>query len=97
MPYIAPNESREELAQDADAAARTVNSLPRENRAGNLNYLITHILDNVYDLRYADINEAIGMLECCKLELYRRVAAPYEDQKKYENGDAYERLNNPRP
>ena len=29
----------------------------------------------------------MGVLECCKLEFYRRVAAPYEDIKIEENGD----------
>ena len=32
----------------------------------------------------------IGVLECAKLELYRRVAAPYEDDKIDENGDVYQ-------
>jgi hypothetical protein len=40
-------------------------------------------------LRYAHLNEAIGVLECAKLELYRRVAAPYEDEKITESGDVY--------
>jgi len=35
------------------------------------------------------INAIIGALECAKLELYRRVAAPYEDDKIAENGDVY--------
>ena len=39
--------------------------------------------------RYAHLNEAIGVLECAKLELYRRVAAPYEDEKIAESGDVY--------
>jgi len=30
-----------------------------------------------------------GVLECAKLELYRRIAAPYEDTKIEENGDVY--------
>jgi hypothetical protein len=38
---------------------------------------------------YAEINEVVGVLECCKLELYRRLAAPYEDTKIKENGDVY--------
>jgi hypothetical protein len=33
--------------------------------------------------------EAIGALECCKLEFYRRVAVPYEDRKIKSNGDVY--------
>ena len=35
---------------------------------------------------YAD---AIAALECAKLELYRRLLAPYEDRKIQENGDVY--------
>jgi hypothetical protein len=33
--------------------------------------------------------DVVGALECAKLELYRRLAAPYEDQKIKLNGDAY--------
>ena len=32
----------------------------------------------------------VGVLECAKLELYRRMAAPYEDEKIEDNGDVYE-------
>jgi len=28
-------------------------------------------------------------LECSKMELYRRIAAPYEDDKSRLNGDVY--------
>ncbi len=41
-------------------------------------------------LRYSKINSLIGVLECAKLELYRRVAAPYENDKIDENGDVYQ-------
>ena len=37
-------------------------------------------------VRYSDLNEIIGMLECCKHEFYRMVAAPYENIKLLENG-----------
>lgn len=33
--------------------------------------------------------DALGALECCKLEFYRRVAVPYEDGKIKTNGDVY--------
>lgn len=64
--------------------------IPCPNTAGELNYLITticheYILDR--GLNYAHINEVIGALECTKLELYRRIASPYEDKKILENGD----------
>ena len=60
--------------------------------AGELNYIITKICDDYMKNRrfsYDVINEVIGVLECAKLELYRRIAAPYEDQKMVENGDVY--------
>ena len=41
------------------------------------------------EVRYSKINALIGVLECAKLELYRRVAAPYENDKIDENGDVY--------
>lgn len=59
---------------------------------GDLNYLITKVLDHYLrrkGLRYAHLNEVIGVLECAKLELYRRIVAGYEDSKISENGDVY--------
>jgi len=31
----------------------------------------------------------MGAIECCKLELYRKIGAPYEEIKEEENGRAY--------
>jgi len=59
---------------------------------GQLNYLVSSICDiyiQEHGKTYATLNEVIGALECAKLELYRRVAAPYEDEKIKENGDVY--------
>jgi len=60
---------------------------------GELNYLITQMVDDYIrrkgGVRYAHLNEAVGVLECVKLELYRRIAAPYEDRKCEESGDVY--------
>lgn len=59
---------------------------------GQLNYVITGLINEYlsYGLSYEEINAVIGVLECAKLELYRRVAAPYEEQKRYDNGDVYD-------
>ena len=62
-------------------------TLPPEEIDGELNYVITKILKEIYPLRYFQINKAVGVLECVKLEYYRRVAAPYEDLKIKETGD----------
>lgn len=59
---------------------------------GELNYLITSIIDQQIGSKpnYQKYNDMIGVLECIKLELYRRQTAPYEDYKKNNNGDVYE-------
>jgi hypothetical protein len=41
-------------------------------------------------LTYQTMNDCLGALEGAKLEFYRRVVVPYEEQKKYENGDVYD-------
>lgn len=60
---------------------------------GELNYLLTRVIQDYIDERggvsYTIINEVVGVLECAKLELYRRVAAPYEDSACNRNGDVY--------
>lgn len=85
MPYVS-REVREALDR-GDA--------PRD--AGALNYAVSGLVDRYLAqcverdgrLRYAHLNEVIGVLECAKLELYRRLAAPYEDVKIAEHGDVY--------
>lgn len=82
MPYIKPND-RTKFASYADAIANSADN------AGDLNYALTVILHGYIKkkgLKYANLNEVIGMLECCKMELYRKIAGPYEEQKITENG-----------
>jgi hypothetical protein len=58
--------------------------------AGDLNYAFSEIIAGYLKargLKYQHLNDAIGALEGCKLELYRRVVGPYEDTKIAENGD----------
>lgn len=82
MPYV-----------DRSARERLAGGAPPEN-VGELNYLVTRLVDRYLaargGIRYSHLNEAIGVLECAKLELYRRLAAPYEDAKCAESGDVYE-------
>ena len=59
--------------------------------AGELNFLVTSIIHNYIRgaerINYSLFNEITGVLECAKLELYRRWVVPYEDLKISENGD----------
>lgn len=60
-------------------------------RAGDLNYVVTKVVLGFLDEQenYTAFNEAIGALECAKLELYREKVAPYEDVKLLQNGTVY--------
>lgn len=80
MPYINPSAR-------ADIMFGTFPASP-----GELNYRITQeIWEYIrqYGECYSSYNEVIGVLECAKLELYRRMIGPYEDRKCQENGDVY--------
>ena len=60
--------------------------------AGQLNFAFTQLIIGYIDLcglDYQTINEVLGALEGCKLEFYRRVAVPYEQDKMARNGDVY--------
>lgn len=86
MPYITP-ERREFLENATDEEIAQI-----ELTTGDLNYAITSLMDEWIGqkgLHYDAVNSAVGVLECVKLELYRRVAGPYEDNKKEQNGDVY--------
>jgi hypothetical protein len=98
MPYI-KEKDRERLIQKSISEDCTTAFLQGEicETSGELNYMITNMILGFLDRKeeqdgkqsYARINDAIGALECAKLELYRRLAAPYEDKKITENGDVY--------
>ena len=79
MPYIPKKDQADVLEGGAQ-------------KAGELNYLITHhclmYLDQM-GASYQTYNDIIGALEAAKLELYRRKIAGYEDIKRVRNGDVY--------
>ncbi len=83
MPYI--------KAVDRGVFDEITDSLPAFKSPGDLNYFLTRLamayIAGKGGISYTNCNEAIGVLECVKQELYRRVVAPYEDQKALENGD----------
>lgn len=86
MPYIRTT-NRAKYDTILKKLTEILKALPPEEVDGELNYVITKLLKEVYPLRYFHINKAIGVLECAKLEYYRRVATPYEDMKIKESGD----------
>lgn len=97
MPYI-PKAYRERfdpiLSSLAGMLKQHILKEPLEKRKviGMLNYCVTRIVYGYVDLvgeSYAAYNDALGVLESAKMELYRRRVSPYEDNKKETQGDVY--------
>lgn len=96
MPYVTKDQ-RNKVDGPIEELASAINDHPQWHPApalpdGVVNYAITRLLQKTilgHDRTYAAFERAIGVLECAKLELYRRMVAPYEDKKSAENGDAY--------
>ena len=91
MPYISKLK-REELDKRLQSLLLDVDKL----NVGELNYIISNIINNYIrqksnsnQFNYELCNSLIGVLECAKLELYRKVVSPYEDKKIKENGKLY--------
>lgn len=60
--------------------------------AGELNYALTKVVLAYTErmlLSYATINDVMGALTSAQAEYYRRVAAPYENEKCRINGEVY--------
>lgn len=81
MPYIKQGDRKD--------LEKLIQEVPTFDNPGTLNYFITNVLMMQYPERYADFNNLVGVLECVKLEFYRRAVAAYEDEKIKENGDVY--------
>jgi len=82
MPYI-KQEDRKRF-QDAILSIRANATKP-----GELNYVITSICHHYisrHGLNYTNLNEVIGALEAVKLEFYRKLTVPYEEEKERLNG-----------
>jgi hypothetical protein len=87
MPYIVQEKRKilDPAIQNLVESFRELND--DRNFAGNLNYVITRLFSSLHPSpNYQRFNDVIGALECCKLELYRKKTAPYEDIKESENG-----------
>jgi hypothetical protein len=87
MPYIL-KEKRTLLDPAIEKLAGTIRELNDDaNFGGNLNYVVSKLLKILHAApNYQRFNDMIGALECCKLELYRKRIAPYEELKERENG-----------
>jgi len=82
MPYIR-DERRRKVCPFTSKSA---------DSAGELNYQLTMLCQEYLFNKgecYQTYNDIIGALEGCKMEMYRRKVAPYEDTKIKENSDVW--------
>lgn len=84
MPYIQDNDREQfkDIIHDCVVKLRNAS-------AGERNYVISSIIWGLFEnnKNYNEANELMGVLECVKMEFYRRRIAAYEDIKIKQNGD----------
>lgn len=86
MPYIKKTE-RPAIDKLVDPLISHLKSLPETDQDGALNYLVTKVIKSLYPQKYFHLNRALGVLTAITHELYRKIIAPYEEEKIAENGE----------
>ena len=89
MPYIKP-EDRAKFHLYADHGAEGIKLVA--DTPGELTYCLTVVVRAYLRLKgksFGTICVIMGALFCAALEFYRRIAAPYEADKEWTNGDVY--------
>ena len=84
MPYI-PKSEKDRV--DKGLVALHLSDI---NNAGALNYAVHQVIAKYISQNkedYQTYNDIIGVLDCAKMELYRRVISDYEDKKILQNKD----------
>jgi len=91
MPYI-KQEDRKQYDEILNKLRELLSKVPDNKKYGHINYCFTYILKYLFNLEhgpitYNDYNSIIGVLECIKLEYYRKLVSEYEDEKIESNGE----------
>ena len=82
----------EQIKTELEKLICKLKRMPENCQDGHVNFVLTTIVDRVYQPRsYKVFNRAIGVLSCIMQEFYRRVVSPYEDKKREQNGDVYDK------
>ena len=90
MPYIHPADRQQYEPIIASLVAAMAGREPRQ-ALGDLNYVVFAAVRRYLDdgrMTYANASALLGTMDCCRMEIYRRLIAPYEDTKRQEHGDA---------
>lgn len=89
MPYI-KKEDRKKFINDETGIDYMSVIADNIDNPGDFNYVITCLMQDYLvknGLNYQHLNNLLGAIEGAKLEMYRRIAASYEDKKIDQNGD----------
>jgi len=89
MPYISKVD-REKYDHAISVIVAILSELGDHQVGGHLNYILYSIVKRYLDnkgIKYHRINCLLGSIECCKQEIYRRLAVPYEEIKIKTEGD----------
>lgn len=90
MPYI-KKDARPTYDDEIESLIRKGRELLQNKRSGTTNYtisrLVAGILQNERGWDYDSANSALAVFEAAKLEFYRRILVPLEDEKIKENSD----------
>lgn len=91
MPYLT-QEARAQLDDHINGLLQALLESPEGSIPGGLNYAICRVADGVIAAKgesYSQYNNLLGSVEAAKLEIYRRMVAPYENAKSYQNGEVF--------
>ena len=90
MPYI-PQEGRDKYDDLVDELVTKLVELDDNNLVkGHHNYIMYTLALKLADklgIRYATLQDIVGTFDCCKMEFYRKVVAPYENQAAKKSGE----------
>lgn len=90
MPYLT-EEDKHKVGVEVDRLTDYTNNLDIQNLAGHINYInfiVVRRWISKNGKKYFVFAAILGTLICCVLEIYRRLVAPYEEEKIKSNGDA---------
>jgi hypothetical protein len=88
VPYV-KEERREKFRPITDLL---YDLIQKDTVSGDLNYLISVLIKEYIAAKgqsYQTFNDISGALKNADSEFYRRIVAPYEDDKIIDNGDVY--------
>jgi len=90
MPYLLDKDKKKVIERGGEDLENYYSSLSAQDFAGHLNFLNFFLVKKWIKKngqKYWIFSLFVGTLVCCVLEIYRRLVAPYEEEKIKSSGD----------